>query len=527
MRATELLSIDVAAELRTICGEQLHGLWQLPVELIRFAVSRGAAAAELTTSGRGFVIRCPGTAAIREQLERLAVALDPGGSDEGRHEAVVELERHGAHALLWAGGVPGVALKIASRSGRSATVFEQRPDRRPRLVVDAPDEVLGGFEVDLQAADIDVRRATAWVDRATRFAPIAVTVDGREVTQGFGDNLYSVSLGSPLAGGIALTLRGDAPHLWLLRYGIVAARATLSDHFPFEAALELADVTPANANPEELRAAVASHLPLLVDRASRLLVDALSDRVEEDSVRAERLATLVLRAASTGLRAQEIARLEAFAAVDRATGVSRPMSLADIRAMKEGGIDLWSVPPGTDTRRIPADERALLVLNDEQHGLLVELIGVSIQRPEPRDLLGRRRFSWPRFRADLDHAGARLTGFAAPRVLADSQLLTEELRLIRELERIAVDVEGRPLKARICAGTGRIRFRNGELLLPRHQPLVVHVVRLVDRGEEWLYPACLALVGEHGRVSPELRSRWRRVAYSRPPAQPPGQESKV
>ncbi len=517
MRASELLSIDVAAELRTICSEQLHGLWQLPVELVRYAIRLGAEQADVKPLSRGFSLRCPGSAPIGDQLRRLAVALDPSGLDEGRHEAVVDLEGQGAQALLWVAGVPGVRLRIASRSGGSATVFELRPERRPRLVVDAPDDVPGGFELDCEAPGIDLRRALSWVHTACRFSPIAVTVDGKEVAQGFEENLYSVSLGSPLAGGIALTLKGDAPHLWLLRHGVLAVRATLPDHPPFEAALEMGDVTPENAKPDELRKAVNTHLTALVDRAARLLVDALNEDVGLDPERAERLATLVLRTAIKGIRPEEIERLQAVPAVDLATGNLGRLSLADIRGLNDRGVELWSAPPDTDIRRLPEDERILLRLTDEQHGLLVGLLQASIQRPEPRAVRSGRRFLLGRLRDGLRRAGAKIVGGGGAETLPETQLLAAERRLIDELGRVVVDSDGNPLKARICVGTGQVRVRDGELLLPRHDPLVVQSVRLVDSGEEWLYPAALALLGEEGTVIPEVRSHWRQLGRVRRP----------
>ena len=185
MRADTLFSIDLVGQLRTLCAEQLHGAWQLPAELIRYAIRRGAAAAEIEGAGRGFVLRCPGTGSVRMELEALAVALDPAASDRIRHEAVVALERNGAQALLWTAGADGTSLRIAGRSRGSATVFRVRSERRPRVVVDAPDDVVGGFEVELQLPGFDLARALSWVRLATRFAPVPVTVDGREVEQGF------------------------------------------------------------------------------------------------------------------------------------------------------------------------------------------------------------------------------------------------------------------------------------------------------------------------------------------------------
>jgi hypothetical protein len=467
---------------------------------------------ELTLSGRGFELKGPGTVPGPKQLAGLAAVLDAERSDEERHQALVELERDGAQALLWAAGTAGAVLRLASRSAGSATVLTLAPDRRPELVTDAPDEIPGGFELRLQVSGFDVRRAADWAGMACRFAPIPVAVDGRDVVQGFGPNLGSVSLGSPVAGGIALTLVGDVPQLWLLRHGVVAGRATVPGQPPFEAAIELGELSPENPNPEELTGAVNPHVPVLVDRAIRLLADVLEDGVGPDPDRIGRAVTLTLRAALGRIRAEEIAPMAVFPTLEAATGSGRLMSLQQVRQAVAEGIEVWSAPVDADPERLPGDERLLLLLTDEQHGLMVELLGVPLPRPEARDR-GRRlspRRLWDRLRQAISDLPPS-TG--AP-VVEDSRLLEAERRLIAGLERVAVDGDGRPLPVRICTGTGRIHLREGELRLPRHAARVVQAVRLVNSSEEWLLPAALALVGEHGSVSSEARNRWRSMVYA-------------
>jgi hypothetical protein len=514
MRASELLAIDVDAELRTICAEQLHGSWQLPAELARYCVRRGAAAVEVTGSGQGFRMRCPGTASVVGHLGQLAVALDPEQTHAARHRALVELERDGAHALLWAAGASGVTLRIGSRSGGSATVLRRRSGSRPEIVADAPDEIPGGFEIELRAPGFELRRALDWVRSACRFAPIAVAVDGREAPQGFGDRLCSVSLGSPLAGGIALALEGDAPQLWLLRHGVVAGRAVVPGHPPFQAALELGDLTPENASPEELTLAVNPYLATLLDRAARLLVDAVDQGLDGNPVHARRAVTLILRNAISRIRSQDVTSLRALPAVDASIGSQRRLSLDEVRRAVGGGAEVWSAPAGSNLGDLPGDERLLLLLTDEQHGLMVELLGSPLPRPEPRDRRSHRRWSVPRFRDRIRRGVRNLVPGSTSRVIESGRLLDAERCLLSGIGRVAVGSDGEPMTVTVCAGAGPIRLQDGELRLPRNNPRVVQAVRLVGCGEEWLVPAALALVGRHGSVSAEARSRWRRIVYA-------------
>ena len=516
MKASEFLSIDVDSELRALCTEQVQGSWQLAAELIRFAIRHGASAVELSHSKHGFVLRCPGTVCSPDHLQRVAVALDPTRADEDRHHAIVALEEDGVQSLLWLMGSEDATARVATRHKKSATVLESKPDSRPRLEADAADEVEGGFEVVFKAPRFDVQRSQIWLATSCRFAPITVTADGNDVAQGFAGALFSVSLGRPLPGGIAITTEGDVPHLWLLRHGILAARATVPGFPPFEAALEVGGITPEGATPDELRESVNPHLPTLVDQAVQVLVDAVDEGPFIDSARVSRLATLCLRTAHKGLQLDRIAGLPVIPSVDLESGARTNLSLADLRRMSDDeGRTLWSVPPDTDLSRLPIDNRILLLLTPEQHGLLTDLVPGPVQRPEPRQLSGWRSLAVAA-RETWQKLNLRLAPIGAGRLLKDTELLAAERALLRQLEGLTAASGGNPLEARLCAGVGRVRRQGKTLLLPRNNPLVVQVVRLTEADEEWLYPALLAVVGDEACPSPDLRVRWRKRVLTWP-----------
>jgi hypothetical protein len=87
--------------------------------------------------------------------------------------------------------------------------------------------------------------------------------------------------------------------------------------------------------------------------------------------------------------------------------------------------------------------------------------------------------------------------------------LSAEHALLRHLEGLTTPSDGEPVTVRLCAGVGRVKRQSGVLLLPRNNPIVVQAVRLVASGDEWLYPALLAVVGDEAILSPDLRTRWR------------------
>ena len=510
MKVAEVLTVDVESELRALCSHQLQGSWQLPAELIRFAIRHGASSADVERDRRGFVLRCPGTACSAEYLSQAACALDVAQADEDRHGAVVALEEDGAQALLWVAGCPDARVQIAVQNGDSATVLKARCDGRPRFELDAEVDLDGDFEVRFEGSDFDAKRALAWVHTACRFAPVAVTVDGIEVAQGFSSALHSVSLGRPLPGGIALTPEGDAPHLWLLRRGVLSARATVPGYPPFEAVLEMGDITPEGATPDQLRRAVDPHLPDLMDQVARIVVDAVEEGPHVNQERASRLVTLCLAVARTGLRADRVSNLAAIPSVDAETGARKSLSLADLRRIgDQGSGPLLSVPPDSDLSCLPAGNRIVLLLTPEQHDLLVDLIPSRLQRPEPR----HHRGHWRSFVADskrrMGELRSRVTGSGRGRILKPNELLQAERDFVRLIDGVTDLRTGEPVTVSLCAGVGEVRRRGQQLLLPRNNPLVVDAIRLSSEDDTWLYPSVLALLSEHAAPPPNLARRFR------------------
>lgn len=508
MRARALLSIDVDAEIREVCREQLQGDWQLAAELARFALRRGAVAVEARRARRGFVLRCPGAACLEGELEGAACALDSSRAADERHRAVVAIERSGANALLWAGGAAGARLRIANRVGPSATRLELRRGRQPVLETDIADEVSGGFEVTFSARRFDGRRALDWLATASRFAPVPVTVDGRAVLQGFGTALRSVSLGRPVPGGIALTTSGDMPRLWLLRHGVLAARATVSGYPPFEAVLELGETTPEGLGPDELRRAAQPVLPAVLARVGDLIVEAAADAaISADPAAAGRICTLGLRAIRAGL-ARERLDEQPLVPMAAATDTTRLSVRTLRRAAARSRSPLLAVAAPRVRLSPGGEDTPVLRLDAEQQRLLSDLLGVRIERPRPRLGHGGCGLS-----ARLSAARAKVRSKAASllrfTVLTDAELLDAERRLLRRLEGAVLDDRDQPLVIHLIAGVGPVRRRGRSLLLPRHNPMVVRAVRLAASDPTWLYPVVLGLLGEHGRPAAELRERWR------------------
>jgi hypothetical protein len=516
MKASDLLAIDLAGELQAVCREQLRASWQVAAELARLGLQRGAEAIEARSLRNGFVLGCAGASLGAAELADLHVAA--GGSSDvvRRHDAVERLEASQAQALLWALGIAGSRVEVTAWQGGSKWALRARLDDVSTLDrTDCPGRT-SGFEIRVTSPRLERRRTLGWLGSALRFTPVPVRIDGERLGGGFERCLFETRIDRPLAGRIAVTSTGDAPHLWLLRHGVLATRAAVPGFPAFEAALEVGESTRAGAGPDELREAVNPHLPALIDRAVAMMVEA-ADRLPSltDEGR-ERLVCLLLRAARKGLRRERILGLPLV----RVTDGSPEALWWTPRQLAERGRDGLACEDPDHPRRGEVGDGALVVLASvEQRGLLAELLGISLQRvPRLSRPFGPRRTV-----AALGRVPARLSqllwGASCGRVVPREDLLSAEIELLDELNRRAAP----PTEVRLCAGAGPVRRRGRVLLLPRRHQLVTESVRMVSDGEGWRYPVVLALLGD--RVGPldELRDRWVRATLALDGTDHPGQ----
>jgi hypothetical protein len=409
--------------------------------------------------------------------------------------------------LLWALGVEGSQVEAIGWQGGSKCLARVRLGGGTTL--DRTDDSArpNGFEVRVTSPRLDRRRTLQWFETALRFAPVPVRIDGKRHDGGFARCLCETRIDRPLTGRIAVTILGDAPHLWLLRHGVVTTRAAVPGFPAFEAALEMGQRVRAGAGPDELREAVNPYLPALIDQAVLMMVEA-ADRLPTvtDEWR-DRLTCLLLRAARKDLLRDRILDLP-LVRVSDGSPEARWWSPRQVAERGRGGLACGSPE---DTRRgVVGDGAPVVLASAEQRGLLAELLGVSLQRAARQP----RRFGLRRATAALHRVPARLSqllwGASGGRVVPHEELLVAERELLGELEHGAAP----PTEVRLCAGAGPVRRRGRVLLLPRHNRLVAGSVRMVSDDEDWRYPVVLALLGD--RVGPveELRDRWLRATLA-------------
>jgi len=495
----EFLTIDVSSELATLCEAQLRGTWQVPAELVRLALRIGAAEVSVQNRRRRFEISWEGPTIDDEVFANLRSALDTELAPEKRQRAIAALERSGMEALLWAAGLRGARLRIVCSDADLRWCFEDRNrsrlHRNRGIGSDGPTSVV----IQWRCAGLDQQRASRWLTVASRFAPARILVDGAVLPTGFAGGLYHLQIEEPLPCRLGLTRAGDEPVLWLLRDGVVSARASVPGYPPFEAAVELGSLVAPGASAADMRRAITPFLSELVDRAVWMMVH-VADRLPELAARdRERLGILLLRAARKGIRPREICRLSLL---ETASDDDLRLSVEGIRRLadRRGGV-LAAIEAGEGAEGDLADPQSTLLASSEVRQLLAELIGVRFQSPSRRRRGFMRRVT-DRLRATAVHLRRRVRGVLARRETSPDDLRPLESDLIEAI-RSAMS----PVGVRLCEGQGSTGWTAGGVVVARSHPAFKAGADLVSVDAAWLYPLLLALdTGQD--PSEDLRIRW-------------------
>jgi hypothetical protein len=500
----EILSIDVSSELETLCTAQLRGTWQVPAELVRLALRLGCDEVSVCRQRRGFTFSWSGPPLDVDLLADLRTVLDgEAGSDE-RQRAIAAIENSKMEALLWAAGLRGARIRVVNSDGKCRWKFEHQPRRRPRLLRETYANASETVEVHWGCQGLDRRRALRWLAIATRFVPARVLVNGNPGPRGFAGGLFHVRIEEPVPCTLGLTRSGDDPVLWLLRDGVVSARATVPGFPPFEAAVELGGIVAPGASAADMRRAVTPYLGELVDRAVWMMVEVSGRFPEMTASGRERLCLLLLRAARKGLRTSEIKHL----ALLRNAADDRRMSVEGIRRLADrtGGL-LSAIDRDERLGDGLIDPKSTLLASGEVRDLLTELTGIRFQSPSRRQIgLAGHVVNWTR--AITGDLLRRLRGVFAGRDVPADELQPQEVTVLAAL-RSALS----PIEVRYCAGRGAVGETAGGVVVPRSNAAMTAGVDLVAAEPSWLYPFLLAL--NTGLEPPaELRACWLEVIRS-------------
>ena len=512
-----LLTIDVDSELRKLTQAQLQGPWQLPAELVRRALRRGATAVEVEL-GRGQLrVRSRGGAVPAEVLRQLSALLDEKRSPERRHRALSALERAGALSLLGLVGLRPASIRIvspeANEAGETLGLSWKRDGsvEFQRFTGEGPDHV----DILVRGAKYDRNRAREWLRDVTRYANADINVDGKAVSaaalpaRGFGSPLSLIRIHTPVPATISIPREGELARLYLLQDGLVTTHMSVTNSPAFEAAIEMTELCEATASAARLREAIADHVKPLVNAAINHLID-LGQRSPSLAPEQRRRLTQLLLYTARRYRdhAKVIARLPLFRGLER-DGRERWCDLLALRqsAREEGGERLLTTLfPDQDPTGFAPDGR-VYILDESERALLGELLEIGFRPPRRRMESGRSGLL-ATLRASVQLGRGRDLLIAlrpGGRAIPDADLDAHERSLLTSIRALLDGCE-----VAMCTGNGPVRRLGAgpdKLLLPRESDEVRAAVISVSRDPAWIYPAMLALLD--GREFPErARRRW-------------------
>lgn len=503
-----LLRIDFAAALAKLAPAQLEGSWQLPTELVRLALASGAKTVEVRLAADRIELLAEGARLAPGTVRDLGHILDQRQPVSDRHQALVSLEQHDALALAALASYVRRSVWLTS-GGQGGIAMEAGPGTQSYVNKDSDQ-----LELVAEGLDLNVRAAGEWLQRKGRFSRVPIIYQGKEIYRGFYSPLIQNQLLQPISARLAITSRGDAPRLWLLRHGIVSTRATVPGFPAFEAAVEMAPLAKPEVTGAALREEINPYLDSLINASVGLTLKLSKKLAKAPPEVRERTARLLLEAERRG-RFSDTVRAANIFYLALADGRRQLVSIAEVlrraKSSTDGPIAVEALMPEMDPEDFAVPDDGVLVLSASERALLGEVTGVSFTLPAARP---RRRRSPQRLAAAavgrLAFTWYRLCGGLVPQ----DQLTPEERNFV---ESLTADVgPGWPRQVvfrRGGADASRVfATLDGDLLLPRESPRVQAAVQAIARDGTWLYPVLLSLYGGHEPPAADLRRRWRERA---------------
>ncbi len=493
-----VLTIDSDALVRKLGAARVHSPGQLVVELVRWALRRGAGTVEVSVRRQGIEVVDDGRAAKPSVLDAVRAALDPTERPDRRRDAASWLDQEGLSPLL----------AVTSRPWRKAVLTWSReaielvPGASPRSI-----PLSGGSQnVVRLVGRTDRRRTRAAVRRACRFVQCDVRLDGTPIARGFTDAVIEGRVERPLPGRIAVPSRVREPFVWLLVDGVVAASATVPGAASFEAALDVSEHAAPDATASGLRDVLRPHAVALLEQALMLIARALeSGRLTGRPEVEQAVLHELIRSLAAGRGDRCLGARPVVPAMGSDGGVR--MSIADLRHHASDGV-LECLDP-TDTTHAVSAKGPVPILSEPCRAAFGRWLGATVV-----PAAGTRRSGlwgwWVRLRREHSVTGV---GHA----LLRRRVPSEDLAPIhRELEaavrtacaRLSGDIEVVWVRGRSLV-TGRRR-----VLLPFDDPQLRRWLELAREEPEWLHPLTRFLTG--GRADSRWRHRWWRASFNEP-----------
>jgi len=515
----KLLTIDIQAEIRKLCGRQLVDREAHVVELVRLAVRLGARLVRVRLGWLAAHVETVGGYLPSEVLTTLAQVANPEEAAMTRHRGLVDLETTYGPAML------------SLLGARWASVVSARGDsgERLRLTLGAR-SVLESWSAAEPGVSVSVaHRGVPWRDARVlrercRYANLPIVVHGLDARCGLAPDDCLMDLGherAALQGRVGLPRKGELSRTTLLVQEVLAKETFTASP---RGAVHTAVVRDRLATRLDQVDTQAVHRLVLEvrDELYRRLAQRLGELSAADQVVARR--RLMRYVAKSG-QLELIATLTWFVNL-----AGEALNVTGVRARAEAGA-VWAVAPGApERRRYVVEPRAVLVLGPREREFVNEALGLKVRQPTQLS----REGAWNRVGRSLrDHVmrgvelvhrfGVRFTGV---RAIPESEWTATERELMTALQRevasgryhfvdtpqgAATQVELRlvergalPLRPQPWAGRLVVA-------VPRRHPRVAPLAAAVARDPAMVYLAWAALTGGqdgYGVSKTEWQAAW-------------------
>ncbi len=369
----DLLSVDADAHLQKLAACMFPSPSQLPVELVRAALKRGAATVDIRVGNRHLAIRDDGKGIPGGEWLSLACAFDSNRGAAAREEAIAALQSEASPGIgLLAVSLPGslrILIESAGEDGKKAMQIEAGKVRQLDTCPGTP-----GTRISILRERGRADAEKKLIRELCAAVPQEIVLNGRKIEK---RPLLRRTLArqavaqGPVPATVAIPARGDVCRIWLLDRGIPWQAFTCASYhgLVFDAALESAAAPPAAAffnvlaeNAVQLYRWLAAHYPSFPEK--------YQERIEE----------LIFKKARFG---GDLHLLSAFAPF-RMWRSRQRLSLEEVRRKAEEET-LYVFPANCDPgHRLPRHAQALL-LTPLQKDFLQNQAGLSLAEPPAAD----------------------------------------------------------------------------------------------------------------------------------------------
>ena len=419
--ARELFTVDADAHLEKLAAHMFPSPALLPVELVRSALKRNAAAVSIQVSSARFVISDNGSGIEKEEWQALACLGDSQQDAAARENAMALIQGAARPGLgLLAVFLPGwlsIQIENAAAFGASTLLLK---NGRSRAVNSS--HRTGGTRITVWRRRGPAAEEKILLARLCAAVQAEIEINSRPLQKKplLTGNLVSMELTVQPdlpQGQLAVPVQGDVCRLWLLDQGIPwqVTNSAAAEGLVFSAALE----TGAAPAPSTLEA-LSNH----ADRLYLWLAENYASFPESHQARIEELFYKRIRFGGDPA-------LLSLCAPFRTWPQQRRLTLSDLRRQAESG-SLYALDLASRFGRSSGWEKEVLLLTTAQKDFLIDQLRLPItilNAPQRNEIHQQRAL------ALLQSATGRFFARRLPARTVDVHGLSrEEISLCRELE---------------------------------------------------------------------------------------------